>query len=143
KTTGQGRDNVTGYAQFDTSKNKVVTMRIATSFITAAQAKKNLDLEIPAGTDFDAVKNHAGQAWNAKLGKVEVEGASADQQTTLYSNLYRMNLYPNSASENTGTTAKPAYQYASAFSKQGPSSPTETGAQVKDGKVYVNNGFWD
>ena len=143
KTTGQGRDNVTGYAQFDTSKNKVVTMRIATSFISAAQAKKNLDLEIPAGTAFDAVKNHAGQAWNAKLGKVEVEGASADQQTTLYSNLYRMNLYPNSASENTGTAGKPAYQYASAFSKQGPSSPTETGAQVKDGKVYVNNGFWD
>jgi predicted alpha-1,2-mannosidase len=143
KTTGQGRDNVTGYARFDTSKSKVVTMRIATSFISAAQAKKNLDLEIPAGTGFDAVRNQAARAWNAKLGKVEVEGASADQLTTLYSNLYRMNLYPNSASENTGTAARPVYRYASPFSKQGPSTPTETGAQVKDGKVYVNNGFWD
>jgi predicted alpha-1,2-mannosidase len=143
KTTGQGRDNVTGYAQFDTSKDKVVTMRIATSFISAAQAAKNLALEIPAGTSFDTVKNRAAQAWNAKLGKVEVQGATADQQTTLYSNLYRMNLYPNSASENTGTAEQPVYRYASPFSKQGPSSPTETGAQVKDGKVYVNNGFWD
>ena len=49
KTTGQGRDNVTGYAKFDTSGNKVVTMRIATSFISADQAKKNLDLEVPQG----------------------------------------------------------------------------------------------
>ncbi|MEV6010446.1 GH92 family glycosyl hydrolase [Streptomyces sp. NPDC051976] len=143
KTTGQGRDNVTGYAQFDTSGSKVVTMRIATSFISAAQAKKNLDLEIPAGTSFASVQKQAARAWNAKLGKVEVQGASDDQLTTLYSDLYRMNLYPNSGSENTGTAAQPVYRYASPFSKQGPSSPTETGAQVVDGKVYVNNGFWD
>ncbi len=116
KTTGQGRDNVTGYAKFDTSGNKVVTMRIATSFISADQAKKNLDLEVPQGTSFDTVENRAEQAWNAKLGKVEVQGASDDQLTTLYSDLYRMNLYPNSASENTGTAAQPVYQYASPFS---------------------------
>lgn len=143
KTTGQGRDNVTGYARFDTSGSKVVTMRIATSFISAAQAKKNLDLEIPAGTSFATVQHRAAQQWNSRLGKVEVQGASDDQLTTLYSNLYRMNLYPNSASENTGTAQHPVYRYASSFSKQGPSSPTETGAQVVDGKVYVNNGFWD
>ena len=143
KTTGQGRDNVTGYAKFDTSGNKVVTMRIATSFISAAQAKKNLDLEIPQGTSFDTVKNRAAQAWNAKLGKVEVQGASDDQLTTLYSDLYRMNLYPNSASENTGTAAHPVYQYASPFSPAGTSTPTQTGAKIVDGKVYVNNGFWD
>jgi predicted alpha-1,2-mannosidase len=143
KVTGQGRDNVTGYAQFDTSGNKVVTMRIATSFISADQAKKNLDLEIPPSASFDSVKNRAEQQWNAKLGKVEVQGASDDQLTTLYSDLYRMNLYPNSASENTGTAAQPVYQYASAFSPSGPSTPTQTGAKVVDGKVYVNNGFWD
>jgi predicted alpha-1,2-mannosidase len=144
KVTGQGRDNVTGYAQFDTSGNKVVTMRLATSFISTDQAKKNLELEIPATKSFDSVKNSAEQQWNAKLGKVEVQGASDDQLTTLYSNLYRMNLYPNSGSENTGTAAKPVYRYASPFSAAtGPSTPTETGAKIVDGKVYVNNGFWD
>ncbi|WP_329362115.1 GH92 family glycosyl hydrolase [Streptomyces sp. NBC_00669] len=143
KTTGAGRDNVTGYAQFDTSGNKVVTMRIATSFISADQAKKNLDQEIPQGTSFTSVKDRAAQAWNAKLGKVEVQGASDDQLTTLYSDLYRMNLYPNSASENTGTNAHPVWSYASSFSPQGPSSPTQTGAKVVPGQVYVNNGFWD
>jgi predicted alpha-1,2-mannosidase len=143
KTTGQGRDNVTGYAQFDTSGNKVVTMRIATSFISAAQAKKNLDLEVPSDTSFDTVEHRAGQQWNAKLGKVQVQGASDDQLTTLYSDLYRMNLYPNSASENTGTAAQPVYRYASPFSAAGPPTPTQTGAKIVDGKVDVNNGFWD
>src|SRR5262249_21335468 len=33
--------------------------------------------------------------------------------------------------------------YASAFSRGGPSTPTKTGAKVTDGKIYVNNGFWD
>jgi predicted alpha-1,2-mannosidase len=144
KVTGQGRDNVTGYARFDTSGDKSVTLRIATSFISADQAKKNLDLEIPRGTSFDRVKNSAERQWNAKLGKVEVQGATDDQLTTLYSNLYRMNLYPNSGWENTGTAAKPVQQYASPFSPAtGPSTPTRTGAKIVDGKVYVNNGFWD
>jgi predicted alpha-1,2-mannosidase len=144
KVTGQGRDNVTGYAKFDTSGDKTVTMRIATSFIGADQAKKNLDLEIPKGTSFDTVEKNAARQWNAKLGKVEVQGASDDQLTTLYSNLYRMNLYPNSGAENTGTAAKPVYRYASPFSPAtGASTPTRTGAKIVDGRVYVNNGFWD
>ncbi len=143
KTTGEGRDNVTGYAQFDTSGSKVVTMRVATSFISADQAKKNLDLEIPQGTSFDTVRENAARAWNARLGKVEVQGASDDQLTTLYSDLYRMNLYPNSASENTGSAAHPVWQYASPFSPQSGSTATQTGAKVTDGKIYVNNGFWD
>ncbi|SEO32234.1 GH92 family glycosyl hydrolase [Actinacidiphila rubida] len=144
KVTGQGRDNVTGYAQFDTSGSRTVTLRIATSFIGADQAKKNLDLEIPKGTSFDTVEKNAERQWNAKLGKVEVQGASDDQLTTLYSNLYRMNLYPNSGSENTGTAAKPVYRYASPFSPAtGSSTPTQTGAKIVDGQVYVNNGFWD
>ncbi|MEE4540630.1 GH92 family glycosyl hydrolase [Streptomyces sp. V4-01] len=144
KVTGQGRDNVTGYAKFDTSSNKTVTMRIATSFISLDQAKRNLSLEIPAGTSFDTVKNAAEQQWNAKLGKVEVQGASDDQLTTLYSDLYRMNLYPNSGYENTGTAAAPVYKYASPFSgATGSTTSTQTGAKIVSGKVYVNNGFWD
>ncbi len=77
---------------------------------------------------------------------IEVEGATDDQLTTLYSNLYRLNLYPNSAFENTGTAGSPVYKHAvqsSSSSSIPPSTPTETGAPVVNGKVYVNNGFWD
>jgi predicted alpha-1,2-mannosidase len=143
KATGAGRDNVTGYAKFDTTDQHTVTMRIATSFISVAQAKHNLELEIPAGTSFGTVEKRAAAQWNAKLGKVQVEGASSEQLTTLYSDLYRMNLYPNSGSENTGTNSKPVWQYASPFQTQGTSTATQTGAKIVDGKVYVNNGFWD
>ncbi|MGO4420772.1 GH92 family glycosyl hydrolase, partial [Streptomyces sp. MCAF7] len=119
-------------------------LRIATSLISLDQAKTNLDREIPASASFTQVKSRAQAAWDNILGRIEVEGATRDQLTTLYSNLYRLYLYPNSAFENTGTTDKPKYQYASAFSEPaGENTPTHTGAKIVDGKVYVNNGFWD
>ena len=42
-------------------------------------------------------------AWDGMLGKVEVEGASEGQRTTLYSSLYRLYLYPNSGFEKVGS----------------------------------------
>jgi predicted alpha-1,2-mannosidase len=134
----------TGYLKFDTSAQKTVTMRIATSLISVAQAKHNLDLEIAPDATLDSVKQSAQKAWDAKMHTVEVEGASPDQLTTLYSNLYRLFLYPNSAYENTGSNAEPVYRHTVQSAVTSPAStPTETGAPVKDGKVFVNNGFWD
>jgi predicted alpha-1,2-mannosidase len=135
----------TGYARFDTSKGRVITMRVATSLISLAQAKHNLALEVGQSDTFDTIKARAQRAWDEKLGVVEVQGATDDQRTTLYSSLYRLNLYPNSAFENTGTNAHPIFQHAvqSTAGDPPPSTPTQTGAPVKPGKVYVNNGFWD
>ncbi|MFE5814778.1 GH92 family glycosyl hydrolase [Streptomyces sp. NPDC056479] len=130
---------VKGYLRFK-PENKAVTLRIATSLISIDQAKDNLRQEIPDGTSFDTVKNRAQRQWDKLLGKVEVEGATPDQLTTLYSSLYRLYLYPNSGFEKVGST----YRYASPFSPMtGPDTPTHTGAKIVDGKVYVNNGFWD
>ncbi|MEV5407313.1 GH92 family glycosyl hydrolase [Thermopolyspora sp. NPDC052614] len=144
KLTGQGRDNVLGHLAFDAGPERAVTMRIASSLISVEQAKHNLELEIPASDTFEKVKERARRAWDDKLGVIEVEGAREDQLVTLYSNLYRLFLYPNSAFENTGTARKPVYRHAvQSATSTPPSSPTETGAPVVDGKVYVNNGFWD
>jgi predicted alpha-1,2-mannosidase len=146
--TGGGGANVTGYTKFDTSKDKTVTMRIATSLISVDQAKHNLGLEIAPKDSFEAVKDRAQKLWDKALSVIEVEGASEDQLTTLYSNLYRLNLYPNSASENTGTAAHPVEMHAvqsSASTNPAPpgTTATKTGAQVVAGQVYINNGFWD
>jgi predicted alpha-1,2-mannosidase len=143
KLTGQGRDNVAGYFQFDTSAQKTVQLKIATSLLSVDQAKKNLELEISPQDTFDSVKQRAQQAWDEQLGIIEVEGASQDQLTTLYSSLYRLYLYPNSGHENTGTNAAPVYKYASPVTAGAASTPTQTGAKVVDGKIFVNNGFWD
>ncbi|MGG7463969.1 GH92 family glycosyl hydrolase [Plantibacter sp. YIM 135347] len=130
-------------AKFASFDRKNVQLRIATSFISLDQAKKNLDLEV-TDRSFDDVKNAATKQWNDRLGVIDVEGATAAQNTTLYSNLYRMNLYPNSQFENTGTAEAPAYKYASPVAPQtGSATPTATNAKVVDGKIYVNNGFWD
>ena len=141
---GEGRDHVAAWFGFDTTQTKVLNLRIATSLISLEQARHNLALEIAPGASFDDVRDRAQRQWDAQLGIVKVRGASRDERTTLYSNLYRLFLYPNSAYENTGTAAQPHYRYASPFSAPvGPDTPTQTGARVVDGKPYVNNGFWD
>ncbi|MFY1669737.1 GH92 family glycosyl hydrolase [Plantactinospora sp. WMMB334] len=147
RLTGGGGANVTGYLGFDTTDSKQVQLRIATSLISVEQARRNLGHEIPQGDTFDAVRERAQRLWDEKLRVVEVEGATEEQLVTLYSNLYRLFLYPNSAHENVGTPAEPHWRHAvqSSATSSIPidSTPTETGAEVVDGKVYVNNGFWD
>ena len=134
----------TGYLKFDTAENKTVRMRIATSLISVEQARHNLDLEIAADATLASVRDQARDLWDAKMRTVEVEGATEDQLVTLYSNLYRLFLYPNSGFENTGSNAEPVYKHTVQSAVTSPAStPTETGAPIKDGKVYVNNGFWD
>ncbi|MDQ0906976.1 putative alpha-1,2-mannosidase [Streptomyces canus] len=131
---------VKGYLRFDAGSDRTVTLRLATSLISLDQAKDNLRQEIPDGTSFETVRDRVQRQWDRLLGKVEVEGATQDQLTTLYSSLYRLYLYPNSGFEKVGSR----YQYASPFSPMpGPDTPTHTGAKIVDGKVYVNNGFWD
>src|SRR5690606_32167585 len=144
---GQSRTRVPGYFRFDPGEARTVTMRIATSLISVEQARRNLALELADADTFEDVRGRAQRAWDAKLGVIEVEGASPDQLTTLYSNLYRLFLYPNSGHENTGSNAAPQWRHAvqSSASREIADGTTETrtGAQIVDGKVYVNNGFWD
>ncbi|HEV2780233.1 MAG TPA: GH92 family glycosyl hydrolase [Actinophytocola sp.] len=137
---------VTGFFQFfpEDDGPTVVTMRIATSLISLAQAKKNLALEIATDDTFDDVRDRARRQWDEVLERVEVEGATEDQLVTLYSGLYRLFLYPNGGHENTGTAERPEWYYASPFAPRlGADTPTTSMAKLVPGKVYVNNGFWD
>ncbi|MET9806124.1 GH92 family glycosyl hydrolase [Streptomyces halstedii] len=137
---GGGGDDVTGFFRFAPGKDRTVGLRLATSLISVDQAKANLAAELPAKHSFERVEKDAQKAWDAILGKVEVQGADTDQLTTLYSSLYRLYLYPNSGFEQ----VKGKSVYASAFSpKTGTDTPTRTGAKIVEGEVYVNNGFWD
>ncbi|NNM46148.1 ATP-binding protein [Knoellia sp. DB2414S] len=138
-----GSHSGTRYVSFDTSRTKRVELRLATSFISLDQARKNLTLELQ-GRSFEQVRGAATSAWDKRLGVVSVEGASDSDARTLYANLYRLNLYPNSQFENTGTATSPDYKYASPVrAKSGAATATTTNAVVVSGKIYVNNGFWD
>lgn len=135
---------VKGHFTFDAGKDRTVTLRLATSLIGIDQAKDNLAQELPQGRSFTSVRNAARAQWDTLMNKVEVEGATDDQRTSLYSSLYRLYLYPNSGFEKIRSLGKATYKYASPFSPMpGPDTPTNTGAKIVEGKPYVNNGFWD
>ena len=134
----------TGYVKFAADEGEV-RMRIATSLISVEQAQRNLDQEIGAA-GFETVRERAQVAWDALLDRVKVQGASDDQLTTVYSNLYRLFLYPNVAHENVGTVQQPDWRHADQSSwsdKNSGGDALRTSAPVRAGKVYVNNGFWD
>jgi len=143
-TTRGDRNGTARYAAFDTSTDRTVELRLTTSFISQDQARHNFDLEL-AGVSFDQAHAAVQKAWNDRLGVVhDVEGATDAQLVNLYSSLYRLNLYPNSQFENTGSAANPVYKYASPVSAtSGSATDTQTNAKIVDGKIYVNNGFWD
>jgi len=135
----------TGYIKFAPDDVGEVNMRIATSLISVEQARRNLEQEIGAD-GFEAVRERAQAAWDALLGRVKVDGASDDQLTTVYSNLYRLFLYPNVAHENVGSTDQPDWRHAdqNSWSKDNIGGDTQrTSALIRTGKIYVNNGFWD
>ncbi|HEY4337745.1 MAG TPA: glycoside hydrolase family 92 protein, partial [Puia sp.] len=65
-----------------------VGLRYAISFIDAGQAKKNFVEEI-AHKSFDAVKQHAEQAWANTMNRITVEGGTPAQRRVFYTALYR------------------------------------------------------
>lgn len=136
----------TGWIKFDAGSTRQVQMRIATSLISLDQARHNLALEIAPQATFEQVAARAQDAWDALLGRLEVPDATADQKTTLYSNLYRLHLYPNSGHENVGSASAPDWRYASQSSWSDDNidgSAVRSFAPIRDGRVYVNNGLWD
>ncbi len=128
-----------GWVRSDTpTDNKVVGMRMATSFISEAQAEENLNQEIPAAKNFDDVLELAQAAWNERL-KYEFRWTVRPRTRRLFSIPTRIAsfLYPNSAWEKVpraGRTGRYEAKY---------SSPYTDDDKTKKGKIWVGNGFWD
>lgn len=125
--------NKAGIASFN---DDVVEMKVATSYISYDQAKKNLELEISTSEDFNDIYSKSQSEWDNKLNIIsDVKGATYEQLITLYSNMYRLFAYPNTMSENLGTNESPVWKYKSPYG--------DNDAGPVDGEIYINNGFWD
>ncbi len=111
------------YAEFDTTANEQIDVRIGTSFISIAQARKNLEAEIPTW-DFAAVQQKLHSIWNDKLSRVTVDGATDDQRHIVYTALYHALLYPRIFSEQG--------HYYSAFDDT-----------IHNGESYTAYSIWD
>jgi predicted alpha-1,2-mannosidase len=90
-----------GYVTFDTSANPTVTMTVALSFVSIANASANLSSENPA-FDFAGVRAGADAAWNNALGRVQVSGGGATDLQKFYTALYHTMQSPNVASDVNG-----------------------------------------
>ena len=82
------------YLVFDTTKEPVVKVRVGISFVNIANARANVDAEIPAW-DFDKTKKDVEAAWDKTLGRIEVSGGTRDQTSSFYTALYHSFIHPN------------------------------------------------
>ncbi|WP_091393390.1 GH92 family glycosyl hydrolase [Arachidicoccus rhizosphaerae] len=113
---------------FSTKQGEKVHARVASSFISEAQAELNLKRE--QGTkSFDQLAAEGRKIWNEKLGRIKAEGGSVDQTRTFYSCLYRMMFFPCKLYE-IDAQGKPVHW-----------SPYN--GEVKPGYMFAGTGFWD
>lgn len=115
----------------------VVTVRIATSFISAAQATLNLEREIPADATFASVAARARAVWNELLRRVDVVDAgpvseySSKHLSVFYTSLFRALSFPRRMDEINAQNEIVHY------------SPYSPSGRVFPGPGVTDNGFWD
>ena len=113
---------------FKTSKRgEKVMARVASSFISEAQAVQNLN-EL-GHASMEQLKLQGRNRWNEVLGKIEVEDENIDHLRTFYSCLYRSLLFPRALYELTASGEVKHY------------SPYN--GTVQDGYMFTDTGFWD
>lgn len=81
---------------------KIINIRVGTSFTSPEAARKNLENEIP-GWDFDAVRKEGENEWNQTLGKIIVRDGQEDDKVKFYTALYHCYQLPRTASDCDGS----------------------------------------
>ncbi len=84
----QSGDQIGYVSDFQSAAGDVVEVRVGISYISAEQARRNLEREIPAW-DFDGVKARARAVWNNALSGISTVGGTEGQRTIFYTALYR------------------------------------------------------
>jgi len=125
---GAEGDHAGAILGFSTKAGEQISVRVASSFISHEQALLNLTRET-GEKGFEEIMEEGKAEWNKQLGRIEIEGGTADQQRTFYSCLYRMILFPRQFSEINEKNELVHY------------SPYN--GEVLPGQMYTDNGFWD
>ena len=75
-------------AGFNNGNTSEIKIRYGLSYISAEQARKNLQNDI-SGWDLNELSDKARAKWNSVLSKIEIEGGSENQRIAFYTSLYR------------------------------------------------------
>jgi predicted alpha-1,2-mannosidase len=81
---------------------KIINVRIGTSFTSLEAARNNLEKEIP-DWNFETVRKKTEDIWNQTLGKVQVKGGSEDDMIKFYTALYHCYQLPRIVSDVDGS----------------------------------------
>jgi predicted alpha-1,2-mannosidase len=123
-----GASDKAAWVGFATKQGEGITVRVGTSLISAEQARRNLDREIPR-PDFDRVVADARAEWDRELGRIEIAGGSEAERRTFYTALYHVFQMPRMLTETDASGAAVHY------------SPYD--GKVHSGPMFSDTGFWD
>lgn len=87
-----------GYGR--SAQRRVVTLKVALSYVSVANARLNLATE--AGADWDTLRARATQAWEDALGRVRITGGSRGEREVFETALYRSLQMPTTWSDTNG-----------------------------------------
>ena len=118
-------DRAGAYVEFEEGS---VVVRIATSFISIAQARQNLEREL-AGRGLPELRQEAAAAWREVLGRIAIGTDNPEWRRTFYGCLYRCFLFPR------------VFHEIDAASNMVHYSPCD--GLVHHGPLYTDTGFWD
>lgn len=86
---------------FDTRDNPTVQLKVAISYVSEDNARRNLDAENP-GWSFDATRTATADAWRERLSAIEVAGGTEARTKVFYTALYHALMHPNVFSDVNG-----------------------------------------
>ena len=92
--------NLRFLAEYSTKKDEVILVKIAVSAVSAENALKNLDADLPHW-DFDRVRNETRKKWDRELSKIQIEGTQEEKET-FYTAMYHAFTTPNLYQDVTG-----------------------------------------
>ena len=125
--TRLGADSVAS-VEFGAGTGRVITARLATSFISVEQARENQRREL-SGRSFEELRAESAAVWSALFGRVEVEGGTQRERETFYTCLWRSLLFPRRLTEIDANGDQVHY------------SPYD--GELHSGVLSTDNGFWD
>ena len=86
----------------DLQAGEQIEVRMGISYVSAENARRNLEAEQADGESFDALHDAALGRWNADLGRIRVEGGTEAQRRVFYTALYHTLIHPNLLSDVNG-----------------------------------------
>jgi len=87
-------DNIGAFFTFETQDKEQIEVKLAVSFVSISNARKNLEQEQP-GFDFEGTRLSAIQKWDNELSKILVEGGTKDDKIKFYTALYHTLIHPS------------------------------------------------